>query len=44
MYIKLFAVSRKFTSVFFQDNDYIRIGFYEKEIKKKLDKKCKFYQ
>ena len=32
MYIKLFTVSRQFSSVF-KDNDYIRIGFYEKETK-----------
>ena len=38
MYIKLFAVSRQFSSVFFNDNDYISIGFYEKETEK-LDKK-----
>ena len=32
MYIKLFTVSGQFSSVF-KDNDYIRIGFYEKETK-----------
>ena len=32
MYIKLFTVSVQFSS-FFKNNDYIRIGFYEKETK-----------
>ena len=32
MHIKLFAVSRQFSSVF-KDDNYIRIGFYEKETK-----------
>ena len=32
MYIKLFTASGQFSSVF-KDNDYIKIGFYEKETK-----------
>ena len=37
MYIKLFTVSGQFSSVF-KNNDYIRIGFHEKEKKNWIKK------